>query len=67
MILISRLTTDLQTLAQNLELDPEEIRDLAQRIQQVVQSLVNVDSIIASTKDDLELVKRLKDRANATK
>lgn len=66
MILISRLT-DLQTLAQNLELDPEEIRDLAQRIQQVVQSLVNVDSIIASTKDDLELVKRLKDRANATK
>lgn len=57
----------MQTLAQNLKLDPEEIKDLATRIQQVVSSLVNVDSIIASTKDDLDNVKELKDRANAAK
>lgn len=37
------------------------------RIQKVVSSLVNVDSIIASTRDDLDRVKELKDRANAAK
>lgn len=67
--MIFRLLTSicLQTLAQNLELDPEQIKDLAMRIQQVVSSLVNVDNIIANTRDDLELVRQLKERANATK
>lgn len=67
--MIFRLLTSicLQTLAQNLELDPEQIKDLAMRIQQVVSSLVNVDNIIANTRDDLELVRHLKERANATK
>lgn len=57
----------LQTLRQNLELDPEGIKDLAMRIQQVVASLVNVDDIIETTKDDLERVKQLKERANRAK
>lgn len=51
----------------SLELDPEEIKDLADRIDKVVSSLVNVDTIIDNTKDDLDKVKALKDRANNAK
>lgn len=66
------VSTDLgiafrQTLSQSLELDPEGIKELATRIKQAVASLVDVDTIIADTKDDLDRVTQLKDRANIAK
>lgn len=56
-----------QTLALDLELDPEEIRILADKIESTVSQLENVESIIDNTRYDLERVENLKELANRSK
>lgn len=53
----------LQTIALNLQLDPEQIKVLASKIDGTVAQLENVEGIIANTRYDLERVQRLKDTA----
>lgn len=50
-----------------LELDPQEIKNLATRIDETVSSLENVEDIIEETRADLAAVEHLKDRANNAK
>lgn len=50
-------------MALNLQLDPQEIRTLADKIDQSVAQLGNVDNIIYETRADLERVQNLKDLA----
>ncbi|XP_055695879.1 laminin subunit beta-1 [Lutzomyia longipalpis] len=56
-----------ETLKLALELDPEEIKNLATRIDETVSSLENVEDIIEQTRGDLATVENLKDRANHAK
>lgn len=56
-----------QTLALNLQLDPEEIKALANKIDETVSRLENVENIINNTRFDLALVNRLQDSANITR
>lgn len=58
---IAKLTEDTQKF--ELHLDPNQINDLAGKINTAVSKLENVDSIIASTRHDLERVQELKDVA----
>ncbi|XP_054000952.1 laminin subunit beta-1 isoform X1 [Hylaeus anthracinus] len=54
-------------LAKNIQLRPDEIKDLATRIQSIVGSLSNSEKILADTKNDLLLAESLKDEASRTK
>ncbi|XP_033213933.1 laminin subunit beta-1 [Belonocnema kinseyi] len=56
-----------EVIAKNIPLKPEEIRELADKIKQIVGSLTNSDTILADTKDDLDRVLELKAQANRTK
>lgn len=56
-----------KTLELELQLDPDEIQNLAEKIDKTVASLQNVESIIENTKQDLELVEDLKEAANNAK
>lgn len=56
-----------QTLALNLQLDPEEIKALANKIDETVSRLENVENIIQNTRFDLARVNRLQDAANSTR
>lgn len=47
----------------NLQLDPVEIKVLADKINQTVSQLENVDTIIYDTRNDLARVQNLKDLA----
>lgn len=47
----------------NLHLDPAEIKHLANNIDQTVAALENVEVIIENTRQDLENVEKLRDRA----
>lgn len=51
----------MQTLELNLQLDPEQIKELADKIDETVSQLENVDQIIESTRSDLALATNLKD------
>lgn len=51
----------------NLQLDPEEIKVLANKINETVKTLDNVQIIIQNTRTDLDLVENLKNQANASK
>jgi laminin, beta 1 len=62
---ITALTED--TLKFELHLDPNEINNLAGKITTAVSHLENVDSIIASTRNDLERVQELKEDAESVK
>lgn len=53
-----------QTLALDLQLEPEEIKLLANKIDDTVSKLENVESIIHSTRSDLARVNYLKDLAS---
>lgn len=57
------LLISFQTLALNLQLDPEEIKALASKIDATVSQLENVDTIIQNTRSDLSRVNNLKDVA----
>lgn len=57
----------IQTLALDLELDPEEIKVLADKIDTTVSKLENVESIIYNTRHDLERVQNLKELANSSR
>ncbi len=48
----------------SISLTPDQIKDLADRINRTIQGLQNIDSILADTKDDLALAKKLKNRAD---
>jgi len=56
-----------QTSALNLELDPEEIKALANKIDETVSQLENVEAIIYNTRHDLERVEQLKNQANESR
>lgn len=62
---ISEITD--KTLGLELQLDPDEIQNLAEKIDKTVASLQNVESIIENTKNDLERVEDLKEAANNAK
>ena len=53
----------LQTLELKLQLDPEQIKELAAKIDDTVSKLENVDTIIQNTRSDLNRVNNLKDVA----
>lgn len=56
-----------QILNKNIQLEPDEITQLADRIKSIVGSLTDPENILADTKDDLELVHDLEERANRAK
>lgn len=56
-----------KTLRLDLHLDPDEIKYLANRIDQTVSELEDVETIIASTRSDLQDVENLKNEATAAK
>lgn len=56
-----------QTLELNLQLDPEQIKELADKIDDTVSQLENVDEIIESTRSDLALATNLKDVSFSTR
>lgn len=56
-----------EVLAKNIQLKPDEIKELADRIKSIVGSLTDSDKILADTKDDLYLAEQLKNRATKMK
>lgn len=56
-----------KTLLLDLHLDPDEIKYLANRIDETVLQLENVETIIANTRSDLYDVENLKNDATAAK
>lgn len=56
-----------EVLAKNIQLEPDEITRLADRIKSIVGSLTDSERILADTKDDLRLAHDLEKRANRTK
>ncbi len=62
---IRSLATDV--LGKGISLRPEQITDLARRINETILSLTNIDAILAETSGDLMAAKALKDRADAAK
>ncbi|KAJ8301303.1 hypothetical protein KUTeg_020290 [Tegillarca granosa] len=52
-----------EVLAMSISLTPDQIIDLAQQINQTVQGLQNIDSILNATSSDLAKAQRLKERA----
>jgi coxsackievirus/adenovirus receptor len=62
---IRSLATDV--LSKGISLQPEQITDLARRINETISSLTNIDAILAETSGDLASAKALKDRADAAK
>lgn len=62
---IRSLATDV--LSKGISLRPEQITDLARRINDTISSLTNIDAILAETSGDLASAKSLKDRADAAK
>lgn len=57
----------MQTLDLELELDPEQIKTLANKIDETVSQLENVETIISNTRQDIESVNDLKEQANDAK
>lgn len=52
-----------EVLAMSISLTPDQILDLAQKINITIQGLQNIDDILAETSSDLARAKGLKDRA----
>lgn len=53
-----------KVLEKNIQLEPDEITRLADRIKSIVGSLTDSEKILADTKDDLQLARELEQRAN---
>lgn len=56
-----------QILEKNIQLKPQEIKDLADQIREKVRSLKNIKSIINETAADSEKVRALKENADEAK
>ncbi|XP_031335758.1 laminin subunit beta-1 isoform X2 [Photinus pyralis] len=56
-----------EVLEKQIDQKPEEIIELAQKIKDTVESLTNIDPIIAATADDLKKVEKLKSDADSVK
>uniref|UniRef100_A0A348G671 Laminin subunit beta1 n=1 Tax=Odontomachus monticola TaxID=613454 RepID=A0A348G671_ODOMO len=56
-----------KVLEKNIQLEPDEITRLADRIKSIVGSLTDSEKILADTKDDLQLARELEQRANRAK
>lgn len=54
-------------MQETIQLQPEKITELAQKINETVSSLTNIDAIIRDTESDLNHVKNEKQRATETK
>lgn len=52
-----------EVLAMSISLTPDQILDLAQKINITIQGLQNIDDILAETSSDLARAKGLKERA----
>ncbi|KAK3579401.1 hypothetical protein CHS0354_029709 [Potamilus streckersoni] len=53
-----------EVLRMSISLTPDQIMDLANQINETIQGLQNIDSILEDTRDDLSLAQRLKERAD---
>ena len=51
----------------SISLTPEQIRNLARQIEELMRNLRNIDAILAATRDDLRRAQRLKLRADDAK
>ena len=60
-------TLALEVLNKGISLRPEQITDLARRINDTIASLTDIDAILAETSGDLASAKALKERADAAK
>ncbi|XP_014474368.1 PREDICTED: laminin subunit beta-1 [Dinoponera quadriceps] len=56
-----------KVLEKNIQLEPDEITRLADRIKSIVGSLTDSERILADTRDDLQLARELEQRANRAK
>lgn len=56
-----------EVLRQTITLTPDEIKGLAEKIADIVNSLSNPEKILQETSNDLALASELKERANYTK
>lgn len=56
-----------EVLRQKIQLDPDEITRMAEKIKDAVDSLTNIDPIIEETRDDLRKVNQLKEDAENAK
>ncbi|XP_043253196.1 laminin subunit beta-1 [Colletes gigas] len=56
-----------EVLTKNIQLKPDEIKDLASRIKSIVGSLTDSEKILADTRDDLILATNLQEEANEAK
>lgn len=54
-------------MALDLQLDPDQIKELAGKIDATVSQLENVDTIIQNTRADLARVNNLKEVASSSK
>lgn len=53
----------LQVLKLNINLQPDQLRQLSEDINQTLSQPMNIDTIIADTANDLALAKRLNEDA----
>ncbi len=56
-----------EVLEMTISLTPEQIRELAQQINETIRGLTDIDTILEATKDDLDKAQRLKERADNAK
>ena len=56
-----------EVLRMSISLTPEQIRNLARQIEELMRNLRNIDAILAATRDDLRRAQRLKLRADDAK
>lgn len=56
-----------KVLEKNIQLEPDEITRLADRIKSIVGSLTDSEKILADTRDDLQSARALEQRANRAK
>lgn len=56
-----------EVLNKNIQLKPDEIKKLADRIKSIVGSLTDSEKILSDTADDLQLANDLEERANRAK
>lgn len=64
--------SEIRTLAEDclklsISLQPHQITELAEQINDTIQSLTNIDAILQETADDKNIAKSLKDRADRAK
>jgi len=56
-----------EVLNKKIQLEPAQITELAQRINDTIASLTNIDDILAETSDDLSTANALKNEADEAK